>query len=279
MTTNRLQRRISTLHLLIIIFLLIVAVFVVFPYILMLLTSFRTTKEILTYSREILPREWTISGYIKVFTQAPFVKWFINSVIITGTVTVAVLFTSTITGFVFGKYRFKYKNALFLIILATMMVPSQVTMIPSFLIINWMGLYNKLAALIVPALISTFGIFLCKQFIEDIPDSLCESATIDGAGDFLIYLKIILPQIKPAIGALTIFTFLATWNDYLGPLIMLSEVDKMTLPLALSFFNSQHSTDIGTTMSAATLVMLPVTLVFIIFQKQFIKGISLTGIK
>jgi len=108
---------------------------------------------------------------------------------------------------------------------------------------------------------------------------LCESAKIDGAADFTIYLKIILPQIRPAIGSLAIFTFLGTWNDYLGPLIMLSEVDRMTLPLALSFFNSQHSTDVSATMAAATLVMLPVTIVFIAFQKQFIKGVSLTGIK
>ena len=264
---------------LIIAFLLIVAVLVVFPYTLMLLTSFRSTQEILRNPDRIWPITWTVSGYIKVFTRAPFFKWFINSVTITVSVTVAVLFTSSLTGFVFAKYKFKHKDTLFLIILATMMVPSQVTMIPSFLIVNWLGLYNKLSALIIPALVSSFGIFLCKQFIEDIPDSLCESAKIDGAADFTIYLKIILPQIRPAIGSLAIFTFLGTWNDYLGPLIMLSEVERMTLPLALSFFNSQHSTDISATMSAATLVMLPVTIVFIAFQKQFIKGVSLTGIK
>ncbi|HHW49386.1 MAG TPA: carbohydrate ABC transporter permease [Clostridiaceae bacterium] len=245
----------------------------------MLLTSFRSTTEILRHSERIWPINWTVAGYIKVFTRAPFFKWFRNSVIITGSVTLAVLFTSTITGFIFAKYQFKYKNTLFFIILASMMVPSQVTMVPSFLIVNWLGLYNKLTALIIPALVSSFGIFLCKQFIEDIPDSLCESAKIDGAADFTIYFRIILPQIRPAIGALAVFTFLGTWNDYLGPLIMLSEVERMTLPLALSFFNSQHSTDINATMSAATLVMLPVTIVFIAFQNQFIKGVSLTGIK
>ncbi|MGI6141942.1 MAG: carbohydrate ABC transporter permease [Caldicoprobacterales bacterium] len=273
------HKRRSSIYIIISIFLILTAFIVVFPYVLMLFTSFRTTKEILSHPNEILPIVWTTANYIKVFTKSPFVKWFINSLTITVSVTAAVLFTSTITGYVFAKYKFKYKETLFLIILATMMVPSQVTMIPSFLIINWIGLYNKLSSLIVPGLISTFGIYLCKQFIEDIPDSLCESAVIDGANDFTIYSRIIVPQIRPAIGALTIFTFLGTWNDYLGPLIMLSEVDKMTLPLALSFFNSQHSTDIGATMAAATLVMMPVTIVFIAFQKQFIKGVSLTGLK
>lgn len=275
----RVDKKTKRIYILIVVLLCVVAFVVVFPYLLMLFSSLKSTKEILKYPRDIFPRVWTAASYLKVLTKAPFLKWFINSVIITSSVTAAVLFTSTITGFVFAKYRFKFKTALFLIILATMMVPSQVTMIPSFLIVNWMGLYNTLLALIIPTLISAFGIFLCRQFAEDIPDSLCESAIMDGAGAFTIYFKIILPQMKPAVGALAIFTFLATWNDYLGPLIMLDEVDKMTLPLALSFFRSQHLTDISAIMAAATLVMLPVTVVFIAFQKQFIKGISLTGMK
>lgn len=273
------ERRWKPVDVLLIAFLMLIAALVVFPYLLMLLSSFRTTSEMMRNPTVIWPIEWTLKGYIKVFTKTPFFKWFLNSLIITVSVTVGVLFTSTITGFVFAKFKFKGSETLFWIILATMMVPAQVTMIPSFLVVNWLGLYNKLAALIVPALVSAFGIFLCKQFIEEIPDSLCEAARIDGASSMTIYLRIILPQIRPAIGALAIFTFLGTWNDYLGPLIMLSDTDRMTLPLALTFFNTNHSTDLGATMAAAALVMMPVTIVFLAFQKQFIKGISIAGMK
>lgn len=273
------KRRPAASHTAIVIILAIVAAVVIMPYILLILTSFRSTKEILQNPAVVWPIEWTLSGYLKVFTEVPFFKWFMNSVIITVSVTFLVLFTSTITGFVFAKYKFKGRETLFWIVLATMMVPSQVTMIPSFLVINELGLYNKLMALILPSMISAFGIFLCRQFIEDIPDSLCEAARIDGANSLTLYLRIIIPQIRPAIGALAIFTFLGTWNDYLGPLIMLSDLDRMTLPLALTFFSTNHSMDVGATMSATTLVMMPVTIVFLAFQKQFIKGISIAGMK
>jgi multiple sugar transport system permease protein len=279
MPTVGIGNRARRLSVLITVVLGLVSLFVVAPYLLMLLTSFRSTTEILRHPQEILPREWTLSGYVKVFTKAPFLRWFRNSVVITASVTLAILFTSTITGFVFAKFRFRLKNALFLFILATMMVPSQVTMIPSFLIVSWMGLYNTLLSLIVPTLVSAFGIFLCRQFAEDIPDSLFESAHMDGAGSFTSYLRIALPQMRPAIGALAIFTFLESWNNYLGPLIMLEKTECMTLPLALEFFRMQHLTDTSAVMAAAALLMLPVTLVFIALQKQFVKGVSMTGMK
>ena len=168
---------------------------------------------------------------------------------------------------------------LFWLLLATMMVPSQVTMIPGFLIINAIGLYDSLSGLIVPAFVSAFGIFLCRQFCEDIPDSLCEAALIDGAGPVFMYIKIMLPLMKPCLAALGIFTFLGTWNDYLMPLIILEKTRNMTLPVALSFFSGQHSNDMGTVMAAAALIMMPVTILFLCFQRQFIKGIALTGTK
>lgn len=152
-------------------------------------------------------------------------------------------------------------------------------MITTFIIIDEIGLYNSLLALIIPSFVNAFGIYLCKQFCDEIPRELIESAKIDGAGDFLIYRKIVIPQIRPAIGALAIFTFLEYWNDYLNPLIYLSSTDRMTLPLALSYFSTQHSTDLSATMAAASLIMIPAAIVFIAFQKQFIKGISMTGMK
>ena len=257
----------------------VVFIIILMPYAWMLLTSFRTNVDILGNRTRIIPEKWVINGYRTVLFEAPFFKWFRNSVIVTVSVVVAVLFTSSITGFVFAKFKFRLKNTLFWLLLATMMVPSQVTMIPGFLVINAIGLYNTLFGLIIPAFVSAFGIFLCRQFCEDIPDSLCEAALIDGAGPFFMYVGIIIPLLRPCLAALGIFTFLGTWNDYLMPLILLEKMENMTLPVALSFFTSQHSRNPGTVMAAAALIMLPVTIVFLCFQKQFIKGITLTGVK
>ena len=268
-----------TVNIIIVILLGLLAVLVVLPFVWMVLSSFRTNKDIRLNISSMWPDPWTLTGYAAALTRAPFVRWFINSVFVSTTVTLIVLFTSSITGFVFAKYKFPFKNLIFGVILATMMVPSQVLMIPNFLIVKGLGLYNRLGALIVPMMVSMFGIFLCKQFIEDIPDSLCEAARIDGAGDFFIYARIILPNIKPCIGSLTIFSFLESWNDYLNPLIMLNYTEKMTLPLALNFFSSQHLADLSATMAVASLVMVPVLIVFIMFQKQFIKGLALSGMK
>jgi len=159
------------------------------------------------------------------------------------------------------------------------MVPYQITMIPEYLIIKEIGLFNTLWALIVPAIVSAFGVFLCRQFCDDIPDSFCEAAVIDGAGPLRIYWNVILPLLRPCIGALSIFTFLEVWNEYLKPLIMLNETKRMTLPLALTFFSTAHVHDIGAVMSASSLIMLPTTIMLLIFQKQFIKGIAMTGLK
>ena len=150
---------------------------------------------------------------------------------------------------------------------------------PSFLIIQKLGLYDNLFAIVFPSLVGGFGIFLCKQFIEDIPDSMVEAASIDGAGNMRIFFMVILPLIKPTLSALAIFTFLGKWNDYLNPLLYLSDISRMTMPLALSFFTSQRTSDLGGVMAAATLVILPVTIVFLCFQKQFVRGISITGMK
>jgi len=259
--------------------LFIVAIFIIAPYIWMMLTSFKSTKEIMQNPGKILPIDWTLSGYHYVLTESPFFSWFVNSMIVSVTVTLAVVFTSTLTGYVFSKFRFKGRSVLFWLLLATMMVPYQITMIPQFLIINELGLYDTLWALITPELVTGFGIYLCRQFCDEIPDSLCEAAVIDGAGPFKIYRMIIIPLLKPCIGALTIFTFLEVWNEYLKPLIMLNEIRRMTLPLALAFFSDARTHDIGAIMSASALIMIPATIVLLILQKQFIKGIAITGMK
>lgn len=272
------MKRATVFQIIICAVLAVLAIIMIFPFIWMVLTSFKSMAEI-SQANTFLPAEWTLDNYADVFDTVPFMTWLKNSVLVTVIATVIVLFSSTIVGFVFGKFQFPGKNICFWFILATMMVPSQTTMIPSFLLINSLGMYDKLSSLVVPGMIGGFGIFLCKQFIEEIPDSLCEAAVIDGAGSFYIYAKIILPLIRPAIGALTIFTFLRFWNDYLNPLLYINQPENMTLSLAISFFSTQHGSNVGAIMAVSTLVMIPVTVVFLAFQKQFIKGIAITGMK
>ena len=266
-------------RLLIFIILLVVSIIIVVPYVWMLSNSFKTTMETLTDPMHIIPQDPTLAGYEKVLTKSPFFKWLWNSCFVTGINTIVILFTSSIVGYIFARFEFKGRNFLFAMLVFTMMVPAQVTMITTFIIIDGVGLYNSVWALIIPSFVNVFGIYLCKQYCEEIPKELIESAKIDGAGNFRIYWNIVIPQIRPALGALAIFTFLEYWNDYLNPLIYLSSTDNMTLPLALSYFSTQHSTDLSATMAASALIMIPAAIVFIIFQKQFIKGLALTGMK
>ena len=265
-------------EIIIIVVMLIIGIIFVMPYIWMLLDSFKPMKEIIK-GKSFWPEDFTFKNYNTVLTKAPILSWLRNSVITAVTGTVIMLFTSSLAGFVFAKYEFRGKTFLFLFILATMMVPQQATMIPSFLLIQRLGLYDNLASLVLPKMVGGFGIFLCRQFIADIPDDLMDAAQIDGASDMYIYANLIVPLIMPAISALAIFTFLEKWNDYLGPLLYLSKTTNMTMPLALSFFSNQHNQDIGAIMAAATLIMLPVTVVFLAFQKQFVEGIAITGMK
>lgn len=265
-------------HYIIIAFLGIFSVGMMYPMVWMCLTSFKSNAEIRTHRTKFLPVEWTAEGYRSAFERAPIVSWFTNSMFVTICVTAAVILTSTLIGFIFAKYVFRGKKILFVLLLATMMVPPQVTMIPRYLMIQKMHLFNTRWALIVPGLVSAFSIYLARQFIADIPDSLCEAAKIDGAGPLRIYWHVVLPNIKPAIGSIGIFTAMMHWNDYLNPLLMLNDMEKMTLPLGLVIFDSQRSTDLSATM-AATLIMLPMIIIFLMFQKQFIKGMTMSGIK
>lgn len=259
--------------------LLAISVTFIVPYFWMISNSFKSTREIRFDPNHILPTAASVDGYIKVFTKAPFWDWARNSIIVTGINTIMILFTSSLLGFVFSKYKFKFKNVLFSILLATMMVTVETTMIARFLWFNELGLYNTIWALIIPTFVSAFGVYLCKQFCDDIPNELLECARLDGAGDFRIYRSVILPLLRPCLGALAIFTFLTYWNDFLNPLLFLEKTKDMTLPLALQFFATQHQNDLSATMAASSLIMVPVTLVFLLLQKYFIKGISMTGMK
>ena len=266
-------------HVVIIAFLTVFSLIMMYPMAWMLMTSFKSNADIQINKTKFFPEKWTIEGYRTAFEKAPIAQWFINSILVVIVVTAAVIITSTLIGYVFAKYEFKGKKVLFVLLLATMMVPPQVTMIPRYLMIQEMHLFNTIGALIVPGLISAFSIYMARQFIADIPDSLCEAAKIDGAGPFRIYWSVILPNIKPAIGSIGIFTAMMNWNDYLNPLLMLNDMEKMTLPLGLVIFDTQRVADMSATMAAASMMMMPMIIIFVIFQKQFVKGMTMSGIK
>ncbi|SEG71788.1 carbohydrate ABC transporter permease [Paenibacillus sp. UNC499MF] len=249
------------------------------PYLWMVLSSLKSNMEIVSGSSTLFPQEASLEGYRTVLVDAPFVRWLLNSAVTSVVITAATLFTSALAGYIFAKHEFRGKKILFLLILATMMIPFQVVMIPTYLITAKLGLVNQLLAIILPSLVSSYGVFLAKQFIEDIPQDLLDAARIDGAGELRLMVRIITPLIFPMLSALGIFTFMNSWNNYLWPLIVLDDSRKMTVPLALVYFNGTHTVNYNVVMSAAVLITIPVIIVFLIFQKQFIKGLTMTGMK
>jgi multiple sugar transport system permease protein len=255
------------------------AIVMLTPLFQMITTSFKTSGEALRVPPTLLPAHPSLEAYHTVLTQAPFGLWFRNSVIVAVSVTALILFTSSLAGYIFAKFKFPGRDLLFTLLLGTLMVPFPVVLIPIYLIVNNLHLLNTLFALIVPSTVSAFGIFLMRQFIAAIPDDLIDAARLDGASEFGIYWRLIRPQLGPAMGALGIFTFLASWNDYLWPLIAINDQDKMTLPLALAFFNSSHATRYDLVMAAAVLIVLPVIAAFLFFQRQFINALVLSGMK
>ncbi|HKC75155.1 MAG TPA: carbohydrate ABC transporter permease [Chloroflexota bacterium] len=255
------------------------AVLFLVPFLWMILASFKTAQEIVQVPPMLWPVHPTLANYGTVLSMMPLGTFYRNSLTVTTSVTLSVLFTSSLAGDIFAKFQFFGRNVLFVLILSTLMIPFQVVLIPTYMIVNALGLLNTLGALIVPSLVNVFGIFLMRQYIENLPSEYIDAARIDGASEWGIYSRVILPQIRPALAALAIFTFMASWNDYLWPLIVINDQDKMTLPLALAFFNSAHGIRYDLTLTAATLVVIPVVIVFLILQRQFIQGIALTGLK
>jgi multiple sugar transport system permease protein len=255
------------------------SIIMMFPFVWMVSTSFKIPSQIISYPPTLIPKPPTIQYYRRIFTELKFTRFFMNSGYISTIVTVTALLTSSFVGYVFAKFNFWGKEFIFIMILSTMMIPFAVTMIPLYLIISKLGWINSHLALIIPGLYSTFGIFLMRQFMSTIPNELREAAIVDGCNEFRTFWSIILPQCKPALAALGIFTFMWNWDNFLWPLIILNSEEKFTLPVGLAMFSNQWWTDYGLVMAGATVTVIPVLIVFLIFQRQFIQGIVLTGLK
>lgn len=257
----------------------LVAFIFTLPFFLMLSNAFKTSAEIVRIPPTLIPRDPSFDSFRTVIEEAPYFRWFGNSLLVSVSVTLMVLFTSSLAGYIFAKFAFPGRDLIFVVLLTTMMVPFPVLLIPSYLVVNKMGLINSLWALIVPGIASAFGIFLMRQFIAGIPNDLIEAARLDGASEWAIYARIIVPLSRPPMAALGIFTFLGAWNDYLWPLIVINDQAKSTLPLALTFFNNQHSQRYDLVMAAATMAVVPVIVVFVLFQRQIVNALVLAGLK
>ena len=262
------------------IILILIALIMVIPFLWMLSASIKSDREVFQMNPFVwIPENPKWSNYTDIWTKIPFGKFVMNTVYLTLVVTFLQLLTSSFAAYSFAKLNFRHKNKLFLAYIATIAMPWQVYMVPQFIMMRKMGLNDKLLAIICLQAFSAFGVFMMKQFYEGIPDDLCEAARIDGMSEYRIYSSIMLPLSKPALSTLVIFTFVSTWNDYLGPLIYLKTQEKKTIQLGLKMFISQYSSDYGLIMAGSVLSLIPVLIVFLVLQKYFVEGVASTGLK
>lgn len=265
---------------LIYVILLLITACMIVPFLWMLSASIKSNREVFLMDPFVwIPDQPKWDNYIKIWTKIPLLKFVQNTVFLTIVVTILQLLTSSFAAYSFAKLEFKHKNTLFLAYIATIAMPWQVYMVPQFIMMRGMGLNDKLLAMICLQAFSAFGVFLMKQFYEGIPNDLCEAARIDGMSEYKIYAKIMLPLSKPALSTLTIFTFVNTWNDYLGPLIYLKTETKKTIQLGLKMFIGQYSAEYGLIMAGSVVSLIPVIIVFLCLQKYFVEGVASTGLK
>lgn len=249
------------------------------PFIWMVSASFMYDGHANTYPPRFIPDEVTFTQYENLFLRLNIARNFLNSLIVSVLVTLVSLFFNSMAGYAFAKFRFKGKDKLFNLLLSSMIIPAQVTMLPLFLMLKYMGFINTYMAILIPGLANIFGIFMIRQYALSIPDSLIEAARIDGASDFQIYRSVVVPLIVPILVTLAIFTFMGTWNDFLWPLIALTDNEMYTLPVALANLMGEHTKDPELMMAGSVLTILPVLIVFLVLQKYYIKGIMMGSVK
>lgn len=251
------------------------------PYLWMVITSIKPIEEIQSYPPSFYVRNPTFQPYRELFSLLPMARYLLNSLFVATVVTLINVFFCSLAGYAFAKHKFFGRDKIFLLLLSAIMIPYQVNLIPGFIIVKNFGWLNTFYSLIIPNMAMVFGVFLCRQYIMSIPDDFLDAAKIDGCSEFAIYRLVILPLIKPALATLAIFTFLSQWNSFVWPLIVINTSSMRTVPLALSVLNSQFGfgANVAMVMAGATVVTLPVLIVFICFQKYFIKGIASIGLK
>ena len=248
------------------------------PFIWMLSTSLKTPPQIFTYPPVWLPDPIAWGNYRETVSVMPFGRFYLNSLIVASSITVLQLLTSSLAAFAFARLRFRGRNALFLLYLATLMIPFQVTMLPNFILMSWLRWFDTYQALILPPAFSAFSTFLLRQYFLGLPLDLDEAARIDGASSFRIWWQIVLPLSGPVLAALMIFVFLNNWNDFLWPLVITDSIEMRTLPVGLSILQGQYSVRWNLLMAGSVIAMLPVLIVYILGQKLFIQGFTMSGL-
>jgi multiple sugar transport system permease protein len=257
----------------------VLAFITIAPFVWMILTSLKDIGDIFVYPPKWFPDKIQWNNYVRAFQAAPFGRYYLNSIFVAVTVTLGQLITCSMAAYAFARLKFWGRDVLFYIFLGTMMIPYQVTMIPSFMVLHWLGWIDSYQAMIVPGLASAFGTFLLRQFFMTIPKELEEAAYMDGCSKFRVLWQIILPLSKPALATLAIFTFMGTFNDFIWALIVVNSEHLRTVQLGLAVFRDRYITDWDLLMAGSVMATLPILIVFFFAQKYFIKGITLSGIK
>ena len=255
------------------------AVIMVLPFIWMLSTAFKPQAEVFRLPPSLIGSRIEFGNFNRVSARFPFWLFFLNSLKISAIVVIAQLVTSSMAGFGFARLKFRGRETLFFFYLATMMIPAQVTIIPNFLLMGNLGLVNTHQALYLPALVSAFGTFLMRQFFITVPPALEEAAKIDGCTPFGVYWRVFLPLSTPMTATLAIFVLMSIWNEYYNPLIYITTIEKMTLPLGLALMQGMYSTDWTVLMAGTTLSLIPIITAFLLAQDLFVKGVMLSGVK
>jgi multiple sugar transport system permease protein len=255
------------------------AVLAVIPMLWMISASLMPAGQASTYPPRLFPKEVTLEHYVALFTRLNLGRSLLNSAIIAFSVTTISIVINSMAGYAFAKLRFRGRDGLFRVLAAGLVVPVQVSMLPLFLLMKQLGLINTYWGVIVPGMASIFGIFLIRQYAQSIPDDLLDAARIDGAGELRIYTSIVLPTIVPILATLGIWTFLSTWNDFMWPLIVLSDEARWTLPVALANLSGEHVQDTELMMAGSVLTILPVMLVFLFLQRYYIQGVMVGSVK
>jgi multiple sugar transport system permease protein len=251
------------------------------PFVWMILGSFKTSAELLRVPPTFWPDKPTLDNYRTILSDPnlPLLRFYGNSTFVAVANVLTTLFTSSLLGLVFAKYEFRGKRIFFGWFMLSMMIPGQITMIPGYLILAKIGLLNNLWGLVVFSALDAFGIFMLRQFIETIPNELMDAARIDGASEWQIYWRIVLPQLGPALATLGTLSFMGNWNAYLWPMVVITRIERRTLPIILTWYNSQHSSKPNITMSATVMVIIPILIVYFFFQRWIVRGFALSGMK
>lgn len=269
----------KTTRILLNISLLVIALTTLTPVLWMLSASFMASGEAGTFPPPLLPKHPTVEHYRALSERLNMSRYFLNSFVIAGTVTLVSTLLNSMAGFAFAKYHFKGRDKLFNLLLSGMIVPAQVTMLPLFLMLKTMGFVNTYVGAIIPGMASIFGIFLIRQFVMAIPDSLIEAARIDGGSEFKIYRTIILPLCRPILFTLALFTFMGTWNDFMWPLIIMTDQSNYTLQVGLASLMGEHVLDLELMMAGSVVTIIPVVVLFLLFQRHYVRGIMVGGVK